>query len=96
MSRALEALHIKSVFGGTSCATGDTAQKVRWGRVRLTASSAQEHEGVDESVPDENRITHNQPPMLGHHAGVDERSDVVLDKSAFIASLPCKVSKPVL
>jgi hypothetical protein len=86
--------HVKS-FEGLAQKVAP-AQKVRWGRVGLIASSAQEHEGVDESVPDENRITYYQPPMLGHHAGVDERSDVVLDKSALISSLPCKVSKPVL
>lgn len=60
------------------------------------ASPPGHHERVDENVPDKNRKTGYQPPPLGHHAGVDQRSDVVLDKSALIASLTCQVSKSVL
>ena len=55
------------------------------------ASSPQgrREERVDENVPDKNRKTCYQPPTLGHHARIDEASDVVLNKSALIASLPC-------
>jgi hypothetical protein len=66
------------------------------GQVRLIASSLQNHERVDEGVPDENRITCYQLHSSRHPAGVDQRGDVVLNKPALIASLPCEASKPVL
>ena len=73
----------ESLSGGPLASVGDS-------RCSEGASSPQgHHERVGENVPDKNRKTCYQPPTLGHHAGVDERSDVVLDKSALIASLPC-------
>jgi hypothetical protein len=62
----------------------------------LTASSSQDHERVDEGVPDQNRITRYQLHPSWHPAGIDQGTEVVLDKSTLIASLPCEMAKPVL
>jgi hypothetical protein len=61
----------------------------------LIAGSPQNHERVDERIPDENRITRYQLHPSGHPARIDQWSDVVLDKPTFIASLSCEAAKPV-
>ena len=50
------------------------------------------HQRVDESIPAENRKAYypiiSSPLTSGRPTGGDERSDVVLDEPALIASLP--------